>query len=143
MKKLFNVLLLLTSLIGFMEWSGGNAAFLFQVEMDLFFGGKANEDSLAHPFVLLPLLGQMLLLFTLVRRKPSDWLSYLGLACLSLIMLMLLLIGMLQMNWKMISGALPFVVTAIFKIRYDIKIRRTKRLALATTPEECSSGVDH
>ncbi len=72
MKKLLNILLILTSLIGYLEWGKGNTAFLGYVEYELIFKGNRSTDSFLHPFVIVPLLGQVLLLFLSTYRKPKS-----------------------------------------------------------------------
>ena len=123
MKKLLNALLILTSLVGYLEWGGGNHGYLFQLEADIFLLASANFLSVVHPFILIPFLGQLLLLITLVQKVPGRLLTFIGMGCLSLIVLMLLLVGLLGMNARIIICALPFLVTAIFVIR----LHRTKR----------------
>src|SRR5688572_23504700 len=98
MKKLLNAALILTSLIGYLEWGGGNHAFLAKVEYDLLFNNK-NPSDLVHPAVLIPLAGQLLLLITLFQNPPRKSLTIAGTICMGLIMLLLLFIGIMG-NWK-------------------------------------------
>ncbi|MBK9153979.1 MAG: hypothetical protein IPM25_07135 [Chloracidobacterium sp.] len=116
-QKVLNGLAILTSLFGYLEWGGGNGAFLFQAELEVF--GKLFSDpvSAAHPFTLVPLLGQVLLLITLFQKEPSRWLTYIGIACLALLLLMMVLVGVLGSNFKILLSTLPFLVTAVLAIR--------------------------
>lgn len=118
MKKQTILLLLLSSLIGYLEWAGGNNGFLFELEAVVL--QKLWSDPLAaiHPFTILPLLGQVLLLVTLFQKKPSKALFITGLVCLSTIMVLLFVIGLLAMNWKIIVCSLPFLVTAVVAVMY-------------------------
>jgi hypothetical protein len=115
-----NICLLIASLIGYLEWGGGNSAFLFQAEYDLLFN-SGNKDSFAHPFVLIPLIGQLLLLFTVFQKEPSKVLTYIAMSCLGLLLVFMLFIGIMGMNWKMILCALPFVITSILILRNNRK----------------------
>lgn len=117
MKKLLNAALLLTSLIGYLEWGGGNSEFLFQIEYDLIFGALKDPNNFKHPFVLLPMLGQALILITLFQKTPGRTLTLIGLACMSLLMLFILLSGVLGMNVRVVLSTLPFVITGIFVVR--------------------------
>lgn len=117
MKKILNLLLLLSSLFGYLEWGTGQHAFLFQAEMDIFIKAQNDTESLMHPFVVLPLIGQLLLLFTLFQKTPSKKLTYTGLILLSTIMLMLLLVGSLSMNMKVLGSIIPFFAVAILIIK--------------------------
>jgi hypothetical protein len=77
-----------------------------------------------HPFVLVPIVGQLLLLFTLFQKVPSKWVSMVGLLCLSLIMLMIFVIGIMGMNIRILLSAVPFIATGIGVIWYNRKARR-------------------
>ena len=111
--KLLNFGLIITSLFGYLEWGQDNTAFLFQAEWDVM--KKLFEDpvNIIHPFTLIPMFGQGVLISTLLQKKPSRILTYLGIACLGLLMLMVAFIGILETNFKMIGSALPFEKTAI------------------------------
>ena len=117
-QKLLNFGLIITSLFGYLEWGQDNTAFLFQAEWDVM--KKLFEDpvNIIHPFTLIPMFGQAVLISTLLQKKPSRILTYLGIACLGLLMLMVAFIGILETNFKMIGSALPFVICSILAIRY-------------------------
>ncbi len=115
-RKILNGLLILTSLIGYLEWGTDQRMFLFQGEWEVL--GKLISDpvSAAHPFTLLPLIGQILLLITLFQKVPGKWLTFIGLGCLSLLLVFMFLIGLLSLNFKILLSTIPFVVTGIFVI---------------------------
>jgi len=117
MKKLLNLLLLITSLFGYLQWGGGHHAFIWQAERDIFLRGVGHTDAMLHPFVLLPLCGQLLLLFTLVQRVPGRLPTLIGLGCLSIIMLFLLFIGIIARSPAIAFSALPFVITGVLVLR--------------------------
>ena len=122
-KRYFNILLLITSLFGYLEWGTDQHEFLFQIEYELLFNIGFNPDNFTHPFILLPMLGQLFLIITLFQKEPSRILTLGGLACLSVIMLMILLAGSLSLNARMILSTLPFLLTGIFVIRQFIPKR--------------------
>ncbi len=68
-KKLLNLVLILTSLIGYLEWGQGQSVFLFQAEADLFMRALRGPRDVVHPFTLLPVLGQATLAWTLSCRS--------------------------------------------------------------------------
>ena len=111
--KLFNILMLLTSLFGYMEWGGGNKAFLYESETEVFKGLGTDPASLIHPLVLLPLLGQLLLLITLFQHNPGKWLTYAGMISLSLLLGIILFIGILESNSRMLWSTIPFFMSAL------------------------------
>jgi hypothetical protein len=116
-RKILNGLAALTSLTGYLEWGGGNSAFLFQGELELL--GKLFSDpvSAAHPFTLLPLFGQVLLVITLFQKEPSRWLTFIGVGCLGLLLLFMFLIGLLFLNLRILLSTVPFVVTAFLAVK--------------------------
>jgi len=118
-KRLLNISLLLTSLIGYLEWGGNNHAFLFQVECDLIFSSKHDSNTFLHPFILVPLCGQLMILYSIFQKTPGKIVSLVGLICLSIIMLFLFFIGLLGLNIKTIMSAIPFIITGILIIRYN------------------------
>jgi len=66
--KFLNGLLILTSLVGYLEWAGNNHLFLFQAEADIIKKLITDPKSVMHPFILLPIIGQVLLLITLFKK---------------------------------------------------------------------------
>ena len=116
--KILNLGLLLTSLIGYLEWGSGNSAFLFQAELELL--GKLFTDpaSAVHPFTLLPLAGQLMLVFTLFQRQPGKWLTLTGLACIGILLVFMFAIGAMTLSWKILISTLPFLVVGVLVIQY-------------------------
>lgn len=90
--------------------------FLFQAEQEIF--SKLFQDplSVAHPFTLLPLFGQLVLLFTLFQRSPGKVLTLIGLGCLSFLLLFMFLIGLISFNYKILFSTVPFLVVGILTI---------------------------
>ena len=114
---MLNSLVVFTSLFGYLEWGSGNSSFLFQAELEVLRKLFSEPLAVIHPFTLLPLLGQILLLVTLFQKSPGKWLTYIGLACLGLLLLLITFIGAISLNYKIFLSTVPFIVTAIFAIR--------------------------
>jgi len=116
--KILNLSLILTSLIGYLEWGENNSMFLFQGEIEIV--GKLFKDpmSVMHPFTLLPLIGQILLAFTLFQREPGKILTYLGFGGLGILLLFMFVIGLLSLNFKIIVSTIPFLITGFLVIKY-------------------------
>lgn len=121
--KLLNLLLLLTSLIGYMEWSGNNQSFLFQVEGEVLEKLFTNPMEVLHPLTILPLIGQVLLIITLFQKIPSKTLTYISIGGLGVLLVLLFAIGLMSLNYKISAAALPFIVTAVVAIRHYRKIK--------------------
>ena len=116
-QKILNALVVVTSLFGYLEWGEGNSTFLFRAEWEVLRKLFSDPVSAAHPFTLLPLLGQVLLLVTLFQREPSRWLTYIGIAGLGLLLLLMAFIGVISLNYKIFLSTIPFIATAILAIR--------------------------
>ena len=92
--------------------------FLFRGEAEIVAKLFKDPMSVVHPFILLPLIGQILLVFTLFQRKPGKVLTFLGFGCLSLLLLFMFVIGILGLNFKTIVSTIPFLITGFLVIRY-------------------------
>ncbi len=121
MKRIINICLLLTFLLGYLEWGKNNSLFIFQAEVEIFLKAKTDFVSILHPLILIPFLGQIILLYTIVQKKVNRNLSLLGFASLGILMLLLLVVGFLTLNLKIIGSTLPFVITGFFALRYNWK----------------------
>lgn len=121
MKKLLNLLLLITSLFGYLEWGGNNQAFLFEAEKEMLARIWSDKAGMANPFVTLPLLGQVLLMVTLFQRQPGRLLTFAGMFCIGILMLFMLFIGITGQNIKIALSVLPFLFVAGLVVYYNRK----------------------
>jgi len=121
MKKNLNLCLVLSFQLGYLEWGKGYHTFLFQAETEIISKAMSNAASAVHPFIIIPLAGLLILLYTLFQKTPSRFLSLSGLACLSVLMLLILLIGIISGNLKMIASTIPFLVAGFFVLRANWK----------------------
>lgn len=90
--------------------------FLFQAEYEVLSKLVKDPIAAAHPFTLIPLLGQLILFFLLFQKTPSKILTLTGLGCLSILLVMIFLIGMIGQNYKMLLSTIPFIVTGVLVI---------------------------
>ena len=127
--KILNLCVLLTSLIGYLEWGRDMHMFLFQGEAEVV--GKLFHDPMAviHPLTLLPLFGQLILLYTLFQKTPGKILTYIGLGCLSLLLLFITLVGALSLNYKIVLSTIPFILSGVLTV---INTRQNKKSSLDT-----------
>lgn len=114
--KILNGLLIVTSLLGYLEWAGNNHLFLFQAEGEIFSKLITDTKSVLHPFVLLPIIGQVLLLITLFQKTPHKALTYSGIGALGILLAFMFLIGVISLNFKILFSTIPFLVVAIYTI---------------------------
>jgi hypothetical protein len=115
--KLLNLLLIVTSLFGYLSWGADNSAFLFQAEYEVLSKLFTNPESAVHPFTIIPLFGQVLLLIILFQKKPRRILTYLGIACIGVLLGFMFIVGILGMKLSIILSTLPFLLTAIYVLR--------------------------
>lgn len=119
MKRALNLLLLLSSFIGYLEWGTNKHMFIFQMEYEILFKIKKSVENFTHPMIILPLLGQLLLLFTLFQKKPGKKITYVAMAGLGILYLLILLTGLLTSKISIIGSALPFLIICLLIIIYD------------------------
>ncbi|GAB4210166.1 MAG: hypothetical protein Fur0023_22490 [Bacteroidia bacterium] len=117
--KLLNILLVVASLIGYLEWGKDNKSFLIEAEFELLKKMFTDPISAVHPFTLIPLLGQILLLITLFQNAPSRKLTYLGISSIGLLLVFMFFIGIIGLNLKILASTLPFIVISILTIKYQ------------------------
>jgi cobalamin biosynthesis protein CobD/CbiB len=122
--KILNVLLIITSLIGYLEWSGDSSSFLFQAEAAIFPKLFSDPKSVLHPFTVIPFLGQLLLILTLFQKNPNRLLTYTGVFALGFLMVFLFVIGIISMNIKIIASTVPFLIVSVVTL---IHLHRTKQ----------------
>jgi hypothetical protein len=120
-QKLMNAGLIVTSLAGYLEWGGSNSSFLLEAELVLFRKLFSEPLSVLHPFTVLPLIGQVLLIATLFQARPGKLFTILGALFIGLLLLVIFAIGSMMLNWKMIASTVPFIVLAIFAVRHSFK----------------------
>jgi uncharacterized membrane protein len=115
--KLLNVCLILTSFIGYLEWGGNNSMFLLQGEIEIFSKFVKDPNSIVHPFILLPLIGQLLLLYTLFQKRTNKIITYIGIGGIGILLLFMFLIGLISLNYKILISTIPFLITAVLTVR--------------------------
>lgn len=118
---MLNSLLLLASFVGYLEWPPDNHGFIFQLEAEVLRLAKTNATSVAHPFIMLPFIGQLLLLISLFQSPPKRWLTLTGLLCTGLLMLLLFVIGLLTANTGIVASTLPYLLIALFVVKYHFR----------------------
>jgi hypothetical protein len=121
--RILNVLLVLSSLLGFLEWGEGSQLFLLQAEGEIIAKLFTDPWSVIHPLILLPLLAQILLLITIFQKRVSKIVTYIGIGGLSILLLLMFIIGLLSVNVKIILSVIPFLALAVYTINLHRKIR--------------------
>ena len=78
-----------------------------------------GEDisSIIHPLILLPLIGQILLVITLFQKNPKRLFIYLGAGTIGLLIVMVLLAGIMGRNFNILISTIPFLLIAGILVR--------------------------
>ncbi len=112
----FSILLLLTSLFGYLEWSETNHAFLVEAEVEIFKKILTHPSDIIHPFTIIPVIGQLFIILSFVIQRFKKLLIYSGIVSLGLLIGFIFIIGCLSINYKIILSTTPFIVTVIFTV---------------------------
>ena len=134
--RILNLCVLLTSLIGYLEWGGDMHMFLVQGEAEVI--GKLFHDpmSVIHPLTVMPFAGQLVLLYTLFQKKPSKALTYIGVACLGVLLLLILVVGIMSLDFRIAASVIPFIVFAILAVLHQRKVMaETRRVTQTSSPD--------
>lgn len=115
--KILNTLLVLSSLIGYLEWSGNNHLFIVEAEREIILKLFTDTNSVIHPLIIIPIGGQILLVLTLFQKKANKIMTYLSIAMLGCLLYLMLFIGIFSFNYKIIISTLPFLFISIAIIR--------------------------
>jgi hypothetical protein len=113
-QRLINGAIVLGSLLPYLEWGGGNAALLGQMEYTLLFGGETSPETFLHPMVALPLAGQLLVLIPVFQHTPSRRMTTIGVMLLSLLIGLVIIGGVLTMNGRSLLSTVPFVTAVVW-----------------------------
>ena len=115
--KILNFLLLLSSLLGYLEWGGGHHLLLIQAEGEILTKLFTNPMSVLHPFILFPMIAQLILLATVFQATPSKHWTFIAIGGLGLLLGFMFIIGWMSLNFKIILSTIPFLVLALLTIR--------------------------
>lgn len=122
-KKLI-LLILISSFFGYLEWGGDNSTFLYQAEWAVFEGLFRAPLTILHPLTVIPIIGQVLLIIALLKKNPPKYLVIIGIICIAILYLLMLFVGLLELNWKIILSTFPFLVLSTVMLN---RIRRSRK----------------
>ncbi len=111
-------------MLGYLEWGGNNYTFLFKAEAEIIIKLFSSPASVMHPFVVLPLIGQILLLITLFQNKPSTALLYIGIAGIGVLFVLMFFIGLISLNFKIVLSTTPFILLSVLIVVQLIKEKK-------------------
>ncbi|MBK8564346.1 MAG: hypothetical protein IPN76_13665 [Saprospiraceae bacterium] len=117
MKKLALFCLFISFLFCYLEWPPDNRYFVYEIAYELLFQKSGKADAFSHPLVILPFLGQLLALIAIFLPNPKRWMAITAIALMGTLVLMLLIVGALGLNWKILVAVVPFVGAAVWCLR--------------------------
>ena len=113
MRKLFNISLLLAFLLCYTEWGKGQSMFIGGAVVELLFR-KPRLENILHPVILCGLTGLLLFLFCAFSNRSVKWINHLAVIACGLVVLLFLVVGLADKNWKIILSTLPYLAIATF-----------------------------
>lgn len=96
----------------YLEWGNQQSAFLYEAAYAVFSKQEHAQSNFSHPLILLPFIGELILLYLVFQQKPSKRWAYVGLAFPGILVLFILLVGVLSQNLLIIGSTLPFLAAA-------------------------------
>ena len=114
--RMLNLMILLSSFFGYLEWGKNQKLFLFQAEFDILKKIFSDLNSVLHPLIILPLIAQLILLVTLFQKYPSIKLIWIGIIGLAILFLFMFFVGCISMNLKIVLSTLPFIILSLIFI---------------------------
>jgi len=115
--KFYLLALMISSFFVFLSWSKTSSAFLFQMEYEIISKLFTNPLAALHPFTIIPLLGQILLLISLFQKTPNVVLLKIGIGCLLFLIGFVLIVGLLSRRISIIVSTLPFITLALVTLK--------------------------
>jgi len=115
--KIKVLFLIISSLFVYLSWGKESAAFLFQMEYEIITKLFTKPLAALHPFTVIPMLGQLILLITLIQKTPNIVLLKIGIGCLLFLIGFVFIIGLLSRRIPIIVSTLPFITLAFFTLK--------------------------
>ena len=115
--RILNLIAIISSFLGYLEWGTNKTMFLFRAEYDVLSKLFIKPLEVIHPLTILPLLGQLLLLITIFQKQPRKIFTLIGISGIGLLYIILLLIGLIDLNWKIFFSTIPFLFISFIIIK--------------------------
>ena len=125
--KLYLAALFTSSFCVYLSWSKTSSAFLFQMEYEILAKLFSNPLSVLHPFTIIPLIGQILLLISLLQKQPNNLLMKLGISSLLFLIGFIFIVGLLSLQLTIIISTVPFISLAVLSF---LEIKRNNKPVL-------------
>jgi len=116
--RIYPLALLLSSLIAYLEWGGGQSTFLFEMEGQLFSDLFHQPEHFAHPLILLPLFGQIVLIYLITKPQAKRIGPLVAIISIGILLVFVLLGALLSWNPLMLISILPFLLISLLWMLY-------------------------
>ena len=87
------------------------------MEFDILQKLVVNPTSIIHPLVVLPLIGQIILLLALFKTNTHKYLVLIGIFGIFLLFAMIFIVGVLSMKFKIMFSVVPFFILALIWLK--------------------------
>jgi hypothetical protein len=111
--RLLKLAVLLSSMLCYLEWGQTNSSFIFEVEYSVL-SMNGSADSFMHPLIILPVIGQVLMLVSICMKHHSKVVTNLGILLLGSLVVVILFVGLLSLNPRTIISTIPFIAFTSF-----------------------------
>lgn len=120
--RVYNLSVLLSSLFGYLQWGDTQNAFLIELELEIFKKALTNPEALLNPIILVPLIGQVLLILAVLYKRSHKYLTYIGILALGILFCLIFYAGILSKRYWIPASTLPFFISSILTLRHYQKI---------------------
>jgi hypothetical protein len=110
--RILKLLILLSFFLCYLEWGQGHHGFLYQLAWSVF-TMQENATSFLHPFIFIPLGGVLAMAISSASPGKARRLTIVAIAMMSMLVLLILLVGILAPNIKIILSTVPFLFTSV------------------------------
>jgi hypothetical protein len=117
MKRLALFSVFVSFLFCYLKWGKDQSSFVYEVVYLILFKQGDPQNSFTHPLILLPFIGELILLFLVFQKAPSKRWAFIGMALPGILVLFLLFIGVISQNVKIVGATVPFLLSAGWVIR--------------------------
>jgi hypothetical protein len=124
--KFINAALLVSFSFLYLEWGKTQAHFMYEIAAIIFTKKAASFNTFTHPILVSILAGIIFILISLFSKKTGRVVNLIGVCLLGSFVLLLLLIGVLSQNAKIILSTLPYLCCSILFFHFRRKSLQKK-----------------
>lgn len=119
--------LFISFFLGYLEWGKDSSAFVYEGFIEVVSNSKGLRSNFTHPLIVLPLIGEIIFITGVFNSQLQNKWLITALVLTGLLYVMILLAGVLSLNFKMILSATPYVSFAVGLIAVIRKEKKSKK----------------